>query len=814
MPGSLVLGLLVLACVPPNKQPTKAQDTAPVETAPDTDDTAPDTDTPDDTAPPPAAHAWAASFDAADLTIGWCGTDDNAPHMFASGPDLDGDGANELAIGVWGHDGHNGGSGGVYVLGGADVVDGATTWDAAALVRLAEAGDSGFGARVMWVGDRDGDGVDDLLVGDDDTELWTVSGADIRAGGEVTPHARVLSARANLVRWADVDGDGRDDWLLAVLEEGPDGRYTGEGAVSLVYDTDFTLDGFVRGTTAYGREIRSAAGTTLVALTGDRDGDGLAEFALSMYDDVHVVSSAAFLAGSTLADAALTTAPYLYGHTLFAPGDTTGDGLDELLVFDAGNKLCVLDGADDDGSEKVCIRDTTVSGAVLGDDIDGDGVGDIWMVRDGYLVAVDVGALSLGIELELARVAPPGNIVALSAADGRIWTSAGIYTNGGEVDVAWGYTASLTPERDVTLRGGQWGGSPRAPTWAEVTGDGLDDLLIEDATRIVTFDGTTLPAGGDRTWCDATWSTALTSDLVYWLDDIDGDGTDDAIVLTEGDDDRWLNEVWSGAVVAGVASGTPLASWTDTYTTSPMVGCDIDGDGYDDLRRQTRDGWDVYSGALDADGTFPRLGGVTDSSGLSCVQDLDGDGTDEVYTARSGNYRLYRGADLDPGSVLATDAAWLTFTGGDWALPANIRGAHGEYFAGWWLGAGSDYQLCAVDLTGADGEVLTTDVPTICLPDIYTRASVTGWLDAVEADAAPDLVLFGYNQEGDGVRVVNGAAFSYSTVLVATDEAFPTSVGPGPDVLGVGARAIWAWREDADWADRYQVDVLYAHAAP
>ena len=809
-PLALLLALLLAsACVAPDDTP----DDAPARPR-DTDTAAPD-----DTAPPPAAaHAWAASFDAADLTVSWCGTDDNGAHVVAPGPDLDGDGADELAIGVAGHDGRTGGSGGVYVIAGSAVADGATTWDAATLVRLAEAGDSGFGARVMWVGDRDGDGVDDLLVGDDDTEMWTVSGAAIRAGGEVAPHARVLSERATLVRWADVDEDGRDDWLLALYEEGPTGRNTGEGAVSLVLDAYFTLDGLTPVTTSYGREIRSAAGTTLVALDGDRDGDGLPEFALTMYDDAHVISSAAFLAGAPLADAALTTAPYLYGHTLLAPGDLTGDGLDELVVFDAGNKLCVLDGADDDGSEKVCIRDTTLgsAGARLGDDLDGDSLRDVWMVRDGYLVAQDLGALAQGVELELARVAPPGSVSALATGGGRVWTSAGVYTNGGEVDVAWGYTASLTPERAVTLRGGQWGGTPGAPTWAEVTGDGVVDLLFQDATRIVTFDGAGLPAGGARTWCDATSSNVVEGDQLSWLGDIDDDGVDEVIVHTKGDDDRWLHEVWSGAVVAGLARGVALASWTDEYTTSPTVGCDFDGDGHDDLREQTDDGWDVRSGVLDRDGRFPWLGGVTDSSGLGCVKDIDGDGLDEVYTAQSGRYRLYRGADLTPDGVLATDAAWLTFTGGDWAAPASLRGADGEGFAGWWLAEDGDYRLCTVDLTGAAGELLPSDVPMTCLPNLYARSYVTGWLDGVGGDGTLDLVLYGWNRDGeDGVRVVDGATLGEATVLVATEDTdAPTSVGPGPDVLGGGGRAIWAYTEDADWADRHRVDVLYAHAAP
>ncbi|MDP2314825.1 MAG: hypothetical protein Q8P41_18130 [Pseudomonadota bacterium] len=820
LPSLLSLGLLS-ACVAPDDtdKPDVREDT---DTVPDDTDTGDTGDTGDTAPPAPSAHRWGGSSDAADLTVGYCGTDDNGAHVLAPGPDLDGDGLGELAIGVAGHDGGWAGSGGVYVFAGSAVADGVRTRDATTRITPpAEDSGTGVGTRVEWVGDRDGDGLDDLLVIDLQGRAYSVSGADVLAGGEVAPRALLLTRRIELTRWADVDADGRADWLFAFIDESPSGAYEGQGAVSLVLDTDFTLEGIARSTTAYGSENRSAAGTALISLHGDRDGDGLPEFAVSMYDEVHVIGSAAFLAGGRwLIDEALTTAHYLGGHQVLAPGDTDGDGLDELLVFQGGNKLCVLDGADLDGDERVCIRDAGLgpgAGAVLGDDLDHDGVPDLWFTRDGYLVAQDVRALAEGIELELVRVPLPETLYGLSDGDGVVWGNTAPAMGGGaEVDVAYAYTASLSPQREMTIRGGAWGGLPGEPTWRDVTGDGVVDLALHNDTynSIATFDGATLADGGSYTWCDATWTKAWAGATTYWIDDVDGDGADDALVLTLQDDGTYLHEVWPGPAVIGLAEGAPMATWTDDRDTTPMVDCDVDGDGLDDLRRQTGVGWAILGGALGEDGTFPRIGAVQGSLSMSCLPDIDGDGRDELYTLDDGVYRLYRYAQLDPSRTLRLEEAWVTLGGNDWAGPEPLHDPDGRGgLVGWWLEVGGDYQLCLLDLSTVSGEVLSTDVPMTCLPGLYPFYTVTGWLDAVVGDAAPDLVLYGRNIDREyGVRVIDGTLRGDAALLVSTGVEPPTRVGPGADTLGVGARGIWARTEEAAWPGRYRIDVVYARA--
>ncbi len=813
---SLALALLS-ACEDPaggGKPVQRDEDTA-VDTADTGDTDSGDTDSGDPPDTGPATHAWPGSLDASDLTVTGCGSEDNGVHAIAPGPDLDGDGLGELAVGAPGYDGVRNAGGAVYFHRGSAVADGLRVWEAAAVVTPAES-TTGFGSRVTWVGDRDGDGVDDLVVSSTNGGLWTVSGADLLAGGEVTPRALVSTTTVRFARWADVDYDGVDDWLFGYTRDSGN-----KGAVSIVRDAEFTLDGITRSETAYGTDSRSGAGEFLAALHEDWDGDGLPELATVVYDDLHVISSAALLAGTErLVDAALTTAHYLSDHQLLAPGDLDGDGLDELVVFAAGNKVCVLNGADPTGDAKICIRDEGLgpAEAILGDDVDHDGVGDLWFTRDGWLVAQDLGALAQGIELELARVLPPDTTEALAAGDGIVWASptAGL---GAEGDIAWAWSASFSPQRATTLRGGKWGGTPSVPTWRDVTGDGVVDLVLGDAdgSGVALFDGASLAAGGEVTWCDAAADRQWPGSGLAWVDDVDGDGADDALLTTYQGDGTYLQEVWSGPVAVGAAEGdTPITSWVTSSELEPLPGCDLDGDGQEDLVAGDR-GVVLYSGALGEDGTFPVLGELESGTSTGCIPDVDGDGGDELYNYQREKYRLYRSSQLDPALVVAQEDAWIALEGAYLSVPAPLRAADGSGLVGWWFEAVYDYELCVLDLAGLSGNVDADDegaLPQRCVDGRWGNgASVTAWLDDVEGDTTPDIVLFGDDASGaTSYRVVDGATLGTDTLLV---QGTPDYAGPGPDVLGVGARAIWGLGDDPDQSDsdRTRLDVLYARAA-
>ncbi|WP_214408963.1 FG-GAP repeat protein [Sphaerisporangium fuscum] len=218
--------------------------------------------------------------------------------------DLDGDGDDELVVGVPGLE--EGGGAGVFGLrrhgvdGKGSLITQATSW-----VAQDHAEGDQFGAAVA-AGDFDGDGRDELAIGAPGDDVGTTSGggsvtiADLRArqAGVYTQNSPGVPGAAE--RWdsfgaalasGDFDRDGRDDLAIGVPGEGldafQDGPMYGNGGVHVLYGT-------TRGLTAIGSEFWSRKtkgirgrslntdrlGAALAA--GDLNGDGDAELAIGL----------------------------------------------------------------------------------------------------------------------------------------------------------------------------------------------------------------------------------------------------------------------------------------------------------------------------------------------------------------------------------------------------------------------------------------------------------------------------------------------------------------------------------------------------
>ena len=261
--------------------------------------------------------------------------------------DLDGDGIADLVVGL---PGAASGAGEVHVLLGplpkaAELSDPDAAW-------VGPSADSRAGEAVAVVGDTDGDGADEVLLGG----------------------------------WGD-DADRGAAWLVT---------WSGEGSRSL----DLAR-GVVTGE-AEGDQLGHG-----VAAAGDLDGDGLADLAVGAWladSDPLVATGSAYLvlgpaSGSTRASDAQavlrSTRPYAYlGFDLVAVGDVDGSGLGDLLLagwYDPmaasglGSAVLVLDPlagtvhAEDQGPT-LAGADTALqaggSVAALGD-TDGDGLPDL-----------------------------------------------------------------------------------------------------------------------------------------------------------------------------------------------------------------------------------------------------------------------------------------------------------------------------------------------------------------------------------------------------------------------------------------------------
>jgi hypothetical protein len=267
-----------------------------------------------------------------------------------AGQDVDGDGVGDVLIGAPYEDSGGNRAGAAYLVSGTRA--GTVSAKAADAIRYGEVALDRAGTAVALVGDLDGDGFGDLMVGawGDSTvgaragavyfEYGPVSGTASLSGADAKWRGERTGDRAGLAVSAagDVDGDGLDDALIGAP-----------------YGTSAYLVGAASGpkslSTATAIFKQEDAGSRLGASLsggGDIDDDGFADIVLGA-PNTSVTSSTSGtayvlrgpLSGTVLvadADGILRgPMPHDYvGTSVSNRGDVDGDGFSDVLVGAAG----------------------------------------------------------------------------------------------------------------------------------------------------------------------------------------------------------------------------------------------------------------------------------------------------------------------------------------------------------------------------------------------------------------------------------------------------------------------------------------------
>jgi hypothetical protein len=296
------------------------------------------------------------------------GSADYAGYSVSDAGDVDGDGLADFMVGAPGNDDTRPYAGKAYLFLGASLGSSATIdLSAADYIFEGEESEDKAGVSVAGVGDVDGDGLDDVLVGalgNDEGgsragKVYLIFGASLGISSTIdladADYSFVGEASedivgASLMRAGDVDGDGLDDLLIGAYgsDEGHGKAYLifgvslGSDTTILLADADYSFLG----------EYSSDYAGYAVSGAGDVDGDGLADIVVGakLNDEGGGGAGKAYLfPGSSLGSDTtidLADAPYTFigeagdqaAFRVLSPGDVDGDGLSDLMFTAPGSE--------------------------------------------------------------------------------------------------------------------------------------------------------------------------------------------------------------------------------------------------------------------------------------------------------------------------------------------------------------------------------------------------------------------------------------------------------------------------------------------
>ncbi len=294
----------------------------------------------------------------ADLVLPGAAASDYLGYGMAGLGDVNGDGIGDLAVGAYGHDGLESGSGAAWIVLGPP--DGQQSLDDADVL-LQVSGAGYLGRSIAGAGDVNGDGIDDVVVGapNSDTEATNSGSAFLFYGPldgdepEPEPDVEIYGETSYdtlgyaVAGGADFDGDGLDDVVLGA--EDADFVHI-DGGVVYVMTGPFEEQHDAVGFHAKIAGEADEDGAWRVALPGDVDLDGHQDLLIGgpFNSTAHSEAGASWLALGPvegylvaqeldLAFRGRNTSARL-GYTVAGPGDVDGDGMPDLLLGAYGDQ--------------------------------------------------------------------------------------------------------------------------------------------------------------------------------------------------------------------------------------------------------------------------------------------------------------------------------------------------------------------------------------------------------------------------------------------------------------------------------------------
>jgi len=530
-----------------------------------------------------------------------------------------------------------------------------------------------FGTQAGPAGDIDGDGYDDLILGNNSDDAWIYLGSS--TGITTTASTSYTGSATRVVGIGDVNADGYDD-----LGVGDDSHGSSTGRVAVYHGSSSGMVSAIyaslTGSSGYYRKFHQ---TTRV---GDLDGDGYDDFLGGGYQSYNYGGVVATAGGSS--STVSTTLTELGGFGVLQGtadaithvGDLNGDGYDDFAVGDKNNAyhyggFTVTYGKSGTPSGMADIEVFGTSAPLYlggafaegGVDFDADGYDDL------VVVACELGSYWADPAEGVVTAYVYGGSVSGIGSTHDEYIYVGTYSNG---DCAWaavglgdmdgdGYEEfAIATEGDVEIYEGDSrfnatliqtlsghsstnAADPHdALAVGDFDGDGELDLAIgnSNANLISTTDvggafihygtssgldstiGLTIPGEGRTNYFGSTLAAG----------DYNGDGYDDLVVGAEGKERVY--------VYAGAATG--VGTIPDQYFSGEAVAAagDVDTDGYDDL---IVDGV-IYSGSSSWIDTSTSIG-----PGTAGVGDIDGDGFADVVHQESASVgiSIHLGYDSD-----------------------------------------------------------------------------------------------------------------------------------------------------------------------